>query len=387
MNWKKIAYLMLLLVIGAGGALLGAIAGGAMVYRAIRINPSSIISNPINILPSEPTQNQNPLPPVLLQSSNIEIQSSITTAVEKVGPAVVTVISKLPDRTSRMGTISGGTSSGSGVIFSNEGYILTNNHVIEGAETVSIIFANGSEKLVKVIGKDQYADLAVLKVDGDFPAYAALGNSDSIKPGETAIAIGSPLGDFKNTVTVGVISALGRNLDTGEGYLLTGLIQTDAAINQGNSGGPLVNLAGQVIGINTLILRGGTGGNVVEGLGFSVPINIAKAVAGQLITHGVVARPSLGIRWQAIDPRLAFLYNLPVEWGVYVAQVQSDSPAAAAGIKAGDIITKINQYSLDSEHPYINTLFNYSPGTVVKLTIARGDKMITVDAKLIEGNN
>lgn len=387
MNWKKIAYLMLLLVIGAGGALLGAIAGGAMVYRAIRINPTSIISNPINILPSEPTQNQNPLPPVLLQSSNIEIQSSITTAVEKVGPAVVTVISKLPDRTSRMGTISGGTSSGSGVIFSNEGYILTNNHVIEGAETVSIIFANGSEKLVKVIGKDQYADLAVLKVDGDFPAYAALGNSDSIKPGETAIAIGSPLGDFKNTVTVGVISALGRNLDTGEGYLLTGLIQTDAAINQGNSGGPLVNLAGQVIGINTLILRGGTGGNVVEGLGFSVPINIAKAVAGQLITHGVVARPSLGIRWQAIDPRLAFLYNLPVEWGVYVAQVQSDSPAAAAGIKAGDIITKINQYSLDSEHPYINTLFNYSPGTVVKLTIARGDKMITVDAKLIEGNN
>ena len=144
---------------------------------------------------------------------------------------------------------------------------------------LTIILADGSQETAKIVGTDQYSDIAVLKSSGKVPAVATLGNSDVLNPGESVIAIGSPLGDFKNTVTVGVVSATGRSIDTGSGYSIDNLIQTDAAINQGNSGGPLVNLAGEVIAINTLIVRNSGSGTVAEGLGFAIPIDTAKAVA------------------------------------------------------------------------------------------------------------
>jgi 2-alkenal reductase len=221
-----------------------------------------------------------------------------------------------------------------------------------------------------------------LKVDGEMPAVAVLGNSDNLKPGESVIAIGSPLGDFKNTVTVGVISATGRSIDTSSGYTLEGLIQTDAAINQGNSGGPLVNLAGQVVGINTLIVRSSNSGTVAEGLGFAIPSNTAQAVASQIITNGYVSRPYMGISWQWITPQISMAYRLPVEWGVYVSAVESGSPADQGGIQRGDIITSIGGVALNSDNTYINTLFNHQPGETVTVEVNRNGKTKSLEIKL-----
>jgi len=163
---------------------------------------------------------------------------------------VVTVVGIIPGQNTVFGRTEAQPVSGSGIIISEQGHILTNNHVIENTLEVSVIFADGREEPAEIMGGDIFSDIAVLKVAGTMPAVAPIGNSDALKPGETAIAIGSPLGDFKNTVTVGVISAIGRSIDVNENYQMEGLIQTDAAINQGNSGGPLVNLAGELIGTN-----------------------------------------------------------------------------------------------------------------------------------------
>jgi len=217
------------------------------------------------------------------------------------------------------------------------------------------------------------------------PAVAELGSSDFLSPGETVIAIGSPLGDFKNSVTAGVISALGRSLDTGNGYLMEGLIQTDAAINVGNSGGPLVNLFGQVIGINTLIVRSSESGSVAEGLGFAIPSSTARIVATQLIENGQILRPYLGINWQPIDPQIARRYNLPVNYGVYIFSVFSNSPAASAGLQEGDIITQFDETPIDEEHPYLNVLYNFQPGDTITIKVARGNRIIEVQVTLEEG--
>lgn len=284
-----------------------------------------------------------------------------------------------------MGRLPDQTASGSGAIISADGYILTNNHVVEGATKVDVILADGTELPAKVVGTDIYADLAVLQAKGEMPAVATLGNSDGLKPGETVIAIGSPLGDFVNTVTVGVVSALGRVLDTGQGYQMEDLIQTDAAINQGNSGGPLVNLAGEVIGINTLIVRGsGFSSAVAEGLGFAIPVNTPRAVAEQIIEKGYVARPYLGIRWLTVTPRLARSYDLPVDWGAFVSEIGSESPAARGGVQQGDIITRIGDTDLDENHSFINALFSYEPGETIPLEIVRGGQKLEVQVTLGE---
>jgi 2-alkenal reductase len=227
--------------------------------------------------------------------------------------------------------------------------------------------------------------VAVLKIPGPVPGVAELGNSDALDPGETVIAIGSPLGDYKNTVTVGVVSATGRTLSTQEGYQLEDLIQTDAAINHGNSGGPLVNLAGQVIGINTLVVRGGGNSpDQAEGLGFAIAANTVRAVSDQLIARGYVSRPYLGITWALVTPEIAQANGLPAQWGVYVRSVGEGSPAALAGIRAGDIITQMDSTPLDGEHPFINTLLRYSPGQEVQVTLVRGAQTLTVKVTLSE---
>ncbi|HEX7394309.1 MAG TPA: trypsin-like peptidase domain-containing protein [Anaerolineaceae bacterium] len=389
MSARKILYILLVIVVGAGAALMGALGGGLVVYQTMqRQLPANAATNP-----TQPTANVLPLPtsnPVQassgekLQISTTEIETAITQAVEKVGPAVVTVVTQLPGgRRSTFGISQGSTASGSGVIITSDGYILTNNHVVEGGQSYSIILANGSTLDAKLIGTDQFTDLAVLKVDGKMPGVATLGNSDVLKPGESVIAIGSPLGNFKNTVTSGVISATGRSLDSGNGYLMENMLQTDAAINQGNSGGPLVNLAGQVIGINTLIVRGGQGAStVVEGLGFSIPSNIVQVISSQLMKNGAVARPLLGVQYQPIDPQIARMYNLPVQWGAYVTSVDQGSPADTAGIHVDDIITMINNVTLDDQHPYINVLYSYAPGDTITVTVARDTQTLDFKIKL-----
>lgn len=384
MSPKRIFYLVLIFIVAVTSALGGAAIGGVAVYQAVRTGQLA------NWLPSSPAASAVSTGVSGQKQSFVvnttDIQTTITQAVQKVGPAVVTVVGTIPGQMTFFGPSGDQKVSGSGVFISSQGYILTNNHVVAGTKTVNIILSDGSQESATIVGTDPYSDVAVLKTEGKVPAVASLGNSDVLKPGETVIAIGSPLGDFKNTVTVGVVSATGRSIDTGQGYQIEGLIQTDAAINQGNSGGPLVNLAGEVIAVNTLIVRNSGGGTVAEGLGFAIPINSAQAVADQIVQKGYFAHPYLGIRWQGITPDIANAYNLPVQWGVYITAVASGSPASQANLQQGDIVVKIGDTSLDETHSYINTLYKYKPGDQVNLGVVRNGQTLQVQVTLGESN-
>lgn len=360
-SWKRVFYVLLVVFVAGISALTGAVAGGVAVYRAVSRPQASISATSIPLVQ----------PSTALQVDSRAVETTITEAIKQVGATVVTVVGTVPGQRTFFGFSGDQTVSGSGVFISDQGYILTNNHVVEGAQQVTVVFSDGTQQEASLVGGDPYADLAVLKAQGSVPGVARLGNSDMLTPGETVIAIGSPLGDFKNTVTVGVISATGRSIDTGEGYLIENLIQTDAAINQGNSGGPLVNLAGEVVGINTLVVRSSGSGAVAEGLGFAIPANTARAVAEQIIEKGYFSRPYLGIQWQLVTPRVAAVYNLPVQWGVYVTGVASGSPAEAAGIQRDDIITQIGETALDENNTYINAVYQYQPGDTVTVSLVR----------------
>ena len=185
---------------------------------------------------------------------------------------------------------------------------------------------------------------------------------------------------------MGVVSATGRSMDSGKGYEIEGLIQTDAAINQGNSGGPLVNLAGQVIGINNMIVRSSGSGAVAEGLGFAISVNTAQAVAQQIMTAGYFSRPFMGISYQPISPQVASMYNLPAQWGIYVQKVADGSPAKSAGLQEGDIIIGLNNVSIDETHQYLNMLYTYKPGDAVSLEVLRNGNKVDLDVTLGENN-
>ena len=387
MTKNRILYLSLVILLAGVAALSGAAAGGAVVYQVMnRVETARLVSAAPATVPlnaSNKSQPQAQSQGTTLVVNTTQIDTTITQAVQKVGPSVVTVVGTLPGQMTFRGMSPSGTVSGSGVFISSQGYILTNNHVIAGTQgDLTIVLADGSQETAKIVGADQYSDIAVLKTTGKVPAVATLGNSDVLNPGETVIAIGSPLGDFKNTVTVGVVSATGRSIDSGNGYSIDNLIQTDAAINQGNSGGPLVNLAGQVIAINTLIVRSSGSGTVAEGLGFAIPINTASTIAQQLIQNGSITRPYLGISFQAVSPDIANAYNLPVQWGAYVTDVAASSPASQAGLQQGDIITSIGGVALDGTHDYVNVLYNYKPGDQVVLVYDRNGKNLQVQVTL-----
>ena len=341
MSLKRVLYVLFIMILAGSSALAGAVAGGAAVYQAVQ-NRSSLPQALQQVIPASNTE-----PSQTLVLNNTDVETAITQSVQRVGPAVVTVVGTIPGQDTFFGPTGDQTVSGSGFFISDSGYILTNNHVVDGTKEVKIVLSDGTEQKATIVGTDQYSDIAVLKTDGNVPAVATLGNSDQLNPGESVIAIGSPLGNFKNTVTVGVVSATGRSIDTGNGYQIEDLIQTDAAINHGNSGGPLVDLAGEVIGINTLVVRSTNSGDVAEGLGFAIPVNTAQAIAQQIIQQGYFSRPYMGINFQPITPDIAARYNLPAQWGVYIMKVSADSPANTAGLKEGDIITKVGDVTLD----------------------------------------
>jgi len=390
MTKNRILYLALVILLAGVAALSGAAAGGVAVYQVMsrvetsRLAAAAPVTESLPAASTSKTQSQG----TTLTVTTTQIDTTITDAVKKVGPAVVTVVGTVPGQMTFRGMTSNGTVSGSGVFISSQGYILTNNHVIADTQgDLTIVLSDGSQETAKVVGADQYSDIAVLKTSGKVPAVATLGNSDVLNPGETVIAIGSPLGDFKNTVTVGVVSATGRSIDTGNGYSIDNLIQTDAAINQGNSGGPLVDLAGEVIGINTLIVRNSGAGTVAEGLGFAIPINTANTVAQQLLQYGSIAHPYLGISFQAVTPDIANAYNLPAQYGAYVTDVASNSPASQAGLQQGDIITSLGGIAVDANHDYINVLYSFKPGDKVNLVYNRNGKVMQVQVTLGTANN
>jgi serine protease Do len=389
MTKNRVLYLVLVILLAGVAALSGAAAGGVAVYQVMSQNkPAAVISSTAPLAESKPASSTTQSQGTTLVVDTTKIETTITQAVQKVGPSVVTVVGTVQGQLTPFGMTSNGTVSGSGVFISDKGYILTNNHVVEGTQgELTIVLSDGTQEKATIVGADQYSDIAVLKTSGKVPAVATLGNSDVLNPGESVIAIGSPLGDFKNTVTLGVVSATGRSIDTGNGYSIDNLIQTDAAINQGNSGGPLVNLAAEVVAINTLIVRNSGGGTVAEGLGFAIPINTAKAVAEQLIQNGSITRPFLGISFQPITPDIATAYHLPVQWGAYVTNVAANSPASQAGLQQGDIITSLGGVSLDATHSYINTLFTFKPGDKVTVEYNRNGKAIQMQVTLARANS
>ena len=294
--------------------------------------------------------------------------------VDKVGPAVVGIINKAT-LTGGYGNIFGfygnqqqqevEKSSGSGVIISSDGYIVTNNHVIEGANELVVILNTGDEYTAKLIGRDSNTDLAIIKIEADELVYAKMGESSNLRVGDTAIAIGNPLGqEFAGTTTQGIISGLNRNV-TIDNKELT-LIQTDAAINPGNSGGALVNAYGELVGINTAKISSST----LEGLGFAIPIDEAKPVIKDLIDNGyVTGRPVIGIGGRAVTQKDAEAYNLKV--GVYVSSMTPNSPAYMAGIKIGDIIVECNGKKVETVED-INEIKNkFAPGDKLQLKVYR----------------
>ncbi|HEX9074588.1 MAG TPA: trypsin-like peptidase domain-containing protein, partial [Anaerolineae bacterium] len=263
------------------GVIGGGVAGGFAGYYAAQ----SALPAPVDAASaSAANTNPNPSPPVLQAAppanTNLTLKedSAVIDAVRKAKPAVVTVINQMQSRRGFFGGGSGPTASGSGVIVDPRGYIATNNHVIDGEASLQVIYSDGTKADATIVGADPIADIALLKVEGKIPATVEFGDSNALEPGQVAIAIGSPLGDFRGTVTVGIVSALNRRVGR-----QSGLIQTDAAINNGNSGGPLLNALGQVIGINTLVVRSTSEGNVAEGLGFAIPSNQVRQIVAQLI--------------------------------------------------------------------------------------------------------
>jgi 2-alkenal reductase len=391
MNRKSLA--ILLLFITTLTATLGAFSGGIIVYRLESMGlinlrtTASLQDDPMEIQTTpEATEDESPETTSLnsIFVSNSDVETSVTQVVQQVAPSVVTVVGTVSYQSGPFGLPTSSEVSGSGVFISNEGYLLTNYHVVEDANNLYIILSDGSESDVSLVGYDMYADLAVLKSEGNVPAVAILGNSEALDPGETVIAIGSPLGDFKNSVTTGVVSATGRSIDTGEGYKIEDLIQTDAAINQGNSGGPLVNLAGEVIGLNTLIVRSSRSGTAAEGLGFAVSANSIVAIASQIIETGRFSRPFIGIRYQTITPNIANRYRLPVEYGAYITEVIENSPADLAGLRSDDIIVEINDILIDESHSYLNTIFKFEPGEMVTIQFVRNGDFQAAEVMLGE---
>ena len=269
---------------------------------------------------------------------------------------------------------------GSGVIVREDGYILTNNHVIDKAEEVSVELSDGRSLKAKVVGTDAPSDLAVLKVEGEKLQTLTLGDSDHVRVGDVVLAVGNPLG-IGQTVTMGIVSAKGRATGgTGDGSF-EDFIQTDAPINRGNSGGALVNTSGELIGINSQILSP-SGGNI--GIGFAIPANMARNVMTQLIDHGEVRRGRLGVTIQGLTPALAASLGLSGTTGALIGDVESGSPAAKAGLRAGDVITAVNGEAVKDNNVLRNEIAALQPGTEVTITVLRDGKEQVVTATLAE---
>lgn len=271
---------------------------------------------------------------------------------------------------------------GSGVIVSADGYILTNNHVVEGAEKITVLMSDNKSYDAKVIGLDKPSDLAVLKIEATSLPFLNLGNSDNVRIGDIVLAIGNPLG-IGQTVTAGIISAKGRRTGLSDGSSFEDFLQTDAPINRGNSGGALVNLTGELIGINSQIAtERGSAGSI--GIGFSIPSNMAKGVMEQLIQNGKVRRGMLGINIQNITEDLAKTLQLKTTKGVIVSNVQSGSAADKAGIKRGDIVLAINNETIEDSNVLRNKVAQSQPGSEIKIRIQRDGNEQEVSATLGE---
>ena len=315
-------------------------------------------------------------------------EGSIADIADKVSKSVVSIVTSTKT-TNFFGQSTDSAAAGTGIIVTADGYILTNKHVINGANKVTVILDDGTTyEDVEVVATDPLNDIAFLKIkDAPDLEAAKLGDSKTINVGQQVIAIGNALGEYQNTVTAGIISGIGRSVTAsdGSGYnaeTLSDMIQTDAAINSGNSGGPLVNAAGEVIGVNTATSTS------AENMGFAIPISSVKGMLNQLIETGKAKRAYLGVYSSEITSEAAKAYNLPVTSGAYLyspssySAIVKDSPAAKAGLKDKDIITKVNGVVIGSSGSLANLISEYKPGDTVQLTVIRDGKEIAVNVTL-----
>lgn len=302
---------------------------------------------------------------------------AVIRAVERVGPAVVSVgVARRGSERMRRRGFPDPRGAGSGVIITPDGYVLTNSHVVRSADQIEVRLQDGRVLPARTVGDDPHSDLAVVRVTSNGLPSAELGDSSRLRVGQLVVAIGNPLG-FQATVTTGVVSALGRTLHTQTGRLIENIIQTDAALNPGNSGGPLVDFRGQVVGINTAVIMG------LQGICFAIPVNTAKWVTSQLIRDGRVRRAYLGVSGQTVplDRRPAVEHGITTETGVRVAEVQPSTAAAKAGLAPGDIIIKVGDTPVGSPDDLQRVLGRHPIGEPLTIEVLRGAQRIPLTAR------
>jgi S1-C subfamily serine protease len=335
------------------------------VKRALRLVSNQDTQT---IAPSQPI---SPSDETLLDAYSL----AVTKAAEKVSPAVVNVdVRRAADGSNGSsrgrGELRG---SGSGFVFTPDGFVLTNSHVVHGAAKLGVTLSDGRRFEAGLIGEDPDTDLAILRIHADRLIPAALGDSNAIRVGQVAVAIGNPYG-FQCTVTAGVVSALGRSLRSQSGRLIDDVIQTDAALNPGNSGGPLVTSRGEVIGVNTAVIL------PAQGLCFAIAINTAKHVAGLLIRHGEIRRGYIGVAGQnvTLPRRLVLMHNIAVESGILVISLEPNGPAHRAGVKEGDVVVAYAGRPVASIDELHKLLTMEEVGTSVELGVIRGSEKLAL---------
>jgi len=352
--------------LAAGGTYLALSSSGAL-DRGVGIEATTPLAN---------TPGGSPVAPP------VDTNAAIINVAAKVSPAVVTIDS-----------IAGATPNdpfslpqngiGSGIIFDANGWILTNHHVVAGSSQLTVELNDGRQFAGTIYGIDTLTDLAIVKIEAKNLPTAVVGDSSTLRVGQLAIAIGSPLGTYTDTVTSGIISAMGRSIQVSGGQI-NNLIQTDTAINPGNSGGPLLDANGTVIGINTAVAAN------APGIGFAIPVNIARPIMQQALAGQKLARPWIGVRYIPIDLQVQAEDKLPIDHGAYVAAgtgstdpaIVPGSPADKAGIKEGDVIVTIEGMTIDGQHPLDDILSQFAPGRTVTLGILRNGQSLTLQLSL-----
>lgn len=328
-----------------------------------------------------------PIPTVKTEKLVLEESNAVIDVAKKVTPAVVS-ISATTTLEDIFGNLATQKSGGTGFIITSDGLIATNKHVVSDDNANYVVFTqDGKSYKAKIVAKDPFNDLAIIKIDANGLPVVELGDSDKLEIGQYVVAIGNALGEFQNTVTVGVISAKERTIELDDKSTLVGLLQTDAAINPGNSGGPLVNLKGQVVGINTALAAKGQ----AEGIGFAIPTNAVKSALEGVEKTGKISRPFLGIRYLPVTKEVKKAANLSIDYGILVFSnnptqpaVIPESPADKAGIQKNDVITYFNNERIDDKHSLINLLLQYQPGDQVEFKVLRDNKELKIKVKLGE---
>jgi S1-C subfamily serine protease len=345
----------------------GVIRSAAAVAALVSALVAILISLPAAYLITTRVAARQMQAPLVAQSSGGSNGSAAVIA-RAVSPSVARVDVTTPQ----------GRAEGSAVIYRSDGYLISNNHVVEQANEVSVTLPDGTSAPARIVGTDPATDIAVLKIAATgLPAARLAGTAPQV--GDRVLAVGSPFG-LAGTVTEGIISARGRTVDTPNAPL-TNMLQTDAAINPGNSGGALVNDRGQVVGINTAILSPSGANN---GIGFAIPIGYARRIADQLIAHGSVQHGYLGVAGQTVDPQIAQTYRLGIDHGALVVQVQPGSPAASAGLRQGDIITALDGHAVTGMEDLAGALVRHQPGDRVELTVHRDSGQVHLHITLAQ---